>query len=218
MKLLIFDTETTGLPKQRFEDANKKPNNWPHIVSISWVVLESETNKIVSQRSYIIKPQWVIPNESIAIHKITNEIAHRDGVPLRNAIVEFLAEPYDKMIAHNIEFDINVIENAVVWDLKMGEKWLPKSLDCTMIISQRYCKLPGKFGSIHKLPKLKELYEFIFKRQPAEDKLHGSLYDTLILVECIQNCEWLRNELGLTKPNIYRPNGLSNTTLSINFT
>jgi DNA polymerase-3 subunit alpha len=211
MRLLIFDTETTGLPKSR-DEAYKKPDNWPHIVSISWVILDSLTNKITTQKSYIIKPEnWIIPDESIAIHRITNEIAFKEGVSLKHAIDEFLAESCDKIVAHNIKFDINVIENAIVWDLKMSPRYIPKSMDCTMIISQKYCKTKN-----HKFPRLKEMYEFIFKRQPCEDKLHGSLYDTLILTECIQKCDWLRNELGLLKSPIYRTNGISTSTLSFN--
>jgi len=218
MKLLIFDTETTGLPKTR-TDAREKPNNWPHIVSISWVILDSTTNKIVKEKSYIIRSDnWIIPDDSIAIHKITNEIAKRDGVPLNVAIDEFLAEEYDKIVSHNLNFDLNVIENAIVWDLGRGGEFVPKSLDCTMIIAQKYCRLPGKKSNIHKFPKLKEMYEFIFKKQPREDQLHGSMYDTLILTECIQKCDWLRNELGLLKQTIHRRNGVPNSTLSINFT
>ena len=68
MKLLIFDTETTGLPKNR-QPAERGPDNWPHIVSISWIVLDTDTNKEVKRRSYIIQPNgWHIPEESVRIH------------------------------------------------------------------------------------------------------------------------------------------------------
>jgi DNA polymerase III epsilon subunit-like protein len=216
MKVLIFDTETTGLPKTR-EQAYQKPDNWPHLVSISWVILDSDTNIILTQKSYIVKPLWRIPDDSIAIHKITNEIAHNKGVPLHDVIEDFLSETYDKLVSHNINFDMNVLENAIVWDLGRGGRFIPKSVDCTMIIAQKYCRLPGKKSNIHKFPKLKEMYEFIFKKQPCEDQLHGSLYDTLILTECIQKCDWLRNELGFLKQTIHRRNGVPNSTLSINF-
>jgi DNA polymerase-3 subunit alpha len=216
MKLLIFDTETTGLPKSR-DDAYKNPDNWPHIVSISWVVLDTDTNKLISQKSYIVKPEWIIPYDSIVIHKITNEMAHQQGVPLKYVIDQFLAEEHDKIVSHNINFDLNVLEHAMVWDLGIGRRYMPKRLDCTMIISQKYCRLPGKKSNIHKFPKLKEMYEFIFKRQPSEEKLHGSLYDTLILAECIQNCDWLRNELGIVSDDKYKTDGVHSKTLSIKF-
>ena len=68
MKLLIFDTETTGLPKSR-KPSKEESNNWPHLVSISWIILDSETNQIEKERSYIVQPKgWIIPEESVRIH------------------------------------------------------------------------------------------------------------------------------------------------------
>jgi len=68
MRLIIFDTETTGLPKTR-DSAFKGPDNWPHLVSISWVILDTDENTIQKQRDYIIYPDsWVIPQESTKIH------------------------------------------------------------------------------------------------------------------------------------------------------
>jgi DNA polymerase III epsilon subunit-like protein len=75
---LIFDTETTGLPKARLP-SSRGPNNWPHIVSISWVILDAHTNKVVDIRSFVIKPRnWTIPEDSIKIHGITQEKAEKE--------------------------------------------------------------------------------------------------------------------------------------------
>lgn len=211
MKLLIFDTETTGLPKSRTA-ATENPNNWPHIVSISWVILDD--NKIIKQREYIVKPEkWVIPDESIAIHGITNEVAVAKGHPLQTVMSEFLAEQYDTIVAHNMDFDYNVIVNAIKWDLGFDFKGFTVPMKCTMQLSKNQCKLPGKFS--YKVPKLKELYEFIFKQKPNESKLHGSLYDTLILAECIQHCGWLQAALGLPVSSPTLGNGIH--TLNFNF-
>lgn len=211
MKLLIFDTETTGLPKSRTA-AIEKPDNWPHIVSISWIILNN--NKIVKQREYIVKPNnWTIPDDSIKIHGITNEIANTNGYPLSTVMLEFLEEECDIIVAHNIHFDYNVIINAIKWDLGIDFNGLTIPLMCTMQLSKAHCKIPGKFG--YKLPKLKELYEFIFKRKPNETKLHGSLYDTIILAECIQHCDWLQVALGLPVSNPTTGNGIR--TLNFNF-
>ena len=48
-----------------------------------------------------------------------------------------------------------------------------------------------------KAPKLSELYEYVFKRQPIPSSLHDSLYDTLILTEIIRNCHELRSKMNL---------------------
>ena len=120
MKLLVFDTETTGLPKSR-APATDKPDNWPHLVSISWVILQN--NLIIKQRNYIIKPEnWVIPDDSIRIHGITNELAHTRGHSLLKVMTEFMGENCDVIVAHNMDFDYNVIMNDIKWDLEFDFK------------------------------------------------------------------------------------------------
>jgi DNA polymerase III epsilon subunit-like protein len=211
MKALIFDTETTGLPKSR-SPATDGPNNWPHIVSISWVILDD--NKITKQREYIVKPDnWVIPEDSIKIHGITNEIANAKGQPLQTVMMEFLGEHCDVIIAHNMNFDYNVIMNAIKWDLEFDFNGFNVPIRCSMVASKSECKLPGRFG--YKVPKLKELYEFIFKKSPNDSKLHGSLYDALILTECIQHCSWLQAALSLPVSDPTSGNGIR--TLNFNF-
>jgi DNA polymerase III epsilon subunit-like protein len=214
MKLLVFDTETTGLPKSR-TPATDQPNNWPHLVSISWVILDN--NIITKQRNYIIKPEnWIIPDDSIEIHGITNELAHTKGHSLVNVMSEFMEEKCDIIVAHNIDFDYNVITNAIKWDLKFDFKGFNTPMKCTMQLSRDHCKIPSKFG--YKVPKLKELYEFIFKRKPNEKQLHSSLYDTIILTECIQHCNWLQAALGLPVSNTNLDNGIHKSrTITFNF-
>lgn len=196
MKLLIFDTETTGLPKSRLP-AVRQSNNWPHIVSISWVILDSETNKIEKKQNFIVKPiMWKIPEESIKVHGITNESAMHNGYELYYVIGQFLREEYDGLVAHNLEFDLNVLYNAILWDLDLQLKPFDKRMYCTMELSRNICNLPGKFYS-PKNPKLSELYEYVFKRPPNQDSLHNSMYDVYILTDIICECEPLRLKMNL---------------------
>jgi DNA polymerase III epsilon subunit-like protein len=212
MRMLIFDTETTGLPKSR-QPSSKGPNNWPHIVSISWVILNSDTNKVEKERSYIITPSnWVIPEESIRIHGITQEKAQTQGSDLAKVMGEFLAENYDVLVAHNLEFDYNVIHNAVQWDLEIPFGSLYKKMVCTMELSRDICKLKTMYGR-YKSPKLSELYEHVFKKSPKKESLHTSIYDVLILTEIIQSCDELRlkmnlptNTLPVTTQNVNQAN------------
>ena len=196
MKLLIFDTETTGLPRSRVPSLIE-PNNWPHIVSISWVIFDATTNTIEKQRSYIIKPlNWQIPEDSIKIHGITQQKAVQEGSDLAKVIGEFLAEHYDILVAHNFEFDYNVLHNAIQWDLELPFRSLNKKFMCTMELSRTICKLKTNFGN-YKSPKLSELYEYTFKRSPEKQSLHNSMYDVLILTEIIQHCDELRLKMNL---------------------
>uniref|UniRef100_A0A6C0JNV8 Exonuclease domain-containing protein n=1 Tax=viral metagenome TaxID=1070528 RepID=A0A6C0JNV8_9ZZZZ len=200
MKLLIFDTETTGLPKSR-KSANEGPNNWPHIVSISWVIFNTDTSVIEKQESHIIKPgEWIIPIESTEIHGITNDYATIHGDSLLDVMVKFQNETYDCIVAHNMEFDMNVIVNAIRWDLKKVIRVFPKTV-CTMNLSRNICKLPGNYGNF-KSPKLKELYFCAFGKMPDETRLHGSLYDVLILTDIIKHYLPLRYAMGLVASNV----------------
>jgi len=210
MKLLIFDTETTGLPLSR-KPAIEGPNNWPHLVSIAWVIVEN--NVITSQHSYMIKPNgWVIPEDSIRIHGITNYLANAQGSQLDEIMKLFLQQDYDLLVAHNAEFDKNVIINAIMWDLNMPFPGFKGPIKCTMNLSKPVCRMPGRFG--FKPPKLSELYYHIFKRHPNKTLLHSALYDVTALTECIQHCEWLRH---LVAPPVVKGNGYSPKELSINF-
>lgn len=194
MRLLIFDTETTGLPRIRIP-ASKEPNNWPHIVSISWVILDNDI--IVKQKSFIVKPlNWTIPEDSIRIHGITQQRAMSEGEDLAKVMGEFLAEGYDRLVAHNIDFDYNVLYNAIHWDLELPFGSLYTKMICTMELSRDICKLRTNYGK-YKSPKLSELYEYAFKRSPNKESLHSSMYDVLILTEVIQHCDELRSKMNL---------------------
>jgi DNA polymerase-3 subunit alpha len=194
MRLVVFDTETTGLPKTK-DPANRGPNNWPHLVSIAWTVMQDD--EIVKQVYRVIIPDgWDIPIESTKIHGITPEFAKREGVPLSDAMSEFLSETADCWIAHNVEFDKNVIMNAMLWDLKLPFNGLTKTF-CTMSASRGICKIPFLTGTGFKSPKLSELYNFILKKEPTSASLHNSLYDTQLLVEIIKHSTALRVMIGL---------------------
>lgn len=210
MRLLIFDTETTGLPKSR-QPSSKGPNNWPHIVSISWVILNADTNTVEKEQSYIVKPLgWIIPEDSIKIHGITNEKANAQGTDLAKIMGEFLAETYDMLVAHNLEFDFNVLHNAIQWDLELPFSSLYRKMCCTMELSRDICKIRTTFGS-YKSPKLSELYEYVFKKSPNKESLHTSIYDVLILTEIVQHSDELRSKMNLPTKDSYVPTKNANS-------
>ena len=203
MRILLFDTETTGLPKSR-EPATAGPNNWPHLVSIAWIIIENE--QIVKKEYYLIKPQWVIPEDASKIHGITQEKAEAEGFPLSDIITKFLSEQHDILIAHNLSFDLNVLVNAVLWDLGKPYPNFGKTF-CTMEASRIICKMPfGNGRSGYKSPKLSELHQFITRRPTDTTSLHNALYDTTLLADIVLKSTVLRSMIGL--PVV--PNKLTN--------
>ena len=214
MKLLIFDTETTGLPRHFNVPPESHAHNWPHIVDIAWIVLDSDTNKIIERKSYIIRPNnWVIPEDSTAIHGIRQSFAESYGAPLGDVIKEFFETECDMYVAHNSKFDENVVMNAVYWDMGGASYRFNKPIRCTMALSRSMCKLPfpnGGFG--YKSPKLSELYEHVFREKPNQSRLHGAAYDTQILTKIITTYEPIRSELGLGARNVQKYNANTGIT------
>ena len=112
MKLLIFDVETTGLIKGRNVNV-EQTDKYPYIVQFSWIMYDTDTKKL-DFRDYIVKlPDNVkIPQESINIHGITNEIMLENGKDIKKILRDFTNSIYrsDVLIAHNLNFDKNVIQ------------------------------------------------------------------------------------------------------------
>ena len=113
MKILVFDTETTGLPKT-CEISYEKISLWPHIVQFSYMIYDTDTFEVVKLSDHIIKlvDNMKINEESIKIHGITDEISQKKGVYFEE-IVKELAEDFqgaDCLVAHNISFDFNALK------------------------------------------------------------------------------------------------------------
>lgn len=187
MRALFFDTETTGLPKERNVSATENPKNWPDPVSISWAL--TEESKIVRAKSYLIQPKgWRIPQDSIKIHGITQQMAEADGTDLQHVLNEFIRDLHqaDIVVAHNLEFDKNVLIAAILQHANkdVALKW-PEHEFCTCESARGICKLPTykpTFSGAYKAPKLTELYTHAFKAAPPESILHTSLGDVLVLI------------------------------------
>ena len=112
MRILVFDTETTGLPKKRNQPLTDT-KNWPYIVQISWVVYDVMESSIKTINDNIIKlPENVtVPEESTKIHGITNDMMLERGENIKKILKMFLMDcaNCDLIVAHNIQFDENVI-------------------------------------------------------------------------------------------------------------
>ena len=216
MKLLIFDTETTGLPKSR-EPASKGPDNWPHLVSIAWTVIDTTNYSTITSESYIVKPQWIIPEDSIKIHGITQARAEAEGIPLSVIIEKFSSVEHDKMVAHNMNFDYNVLVNAILWDLKI--RVLPdfKPKFCTMEAMKNIMNLQYANGRGIKPPKLTELYTYVVKKPFDSSMTHSAQYDTMLLVEIIKASETIQALMGLTAKDDIQTNATkkARTTLIV---
>ena len=117
--ILVFDTETTGLPEEiRFTDSSSL-ERWPRIIQLSYILynpVKMEIVPVTSSQQYgddIIKLEGlnkgdVIPAESI--HGITAEKS-LTGISIKDAIDNFINafNRATSLVAHNIQYDVNVV-------------------------------------------------------------------------------------------------------------
>jgi DNA polymerase III epsilon subunit-like protein len=189
---LFFDTETTGLPKNQEVDALKEKGNWPDLVSISWGLYKGYD--CVKRASYIIRPDdWTIPEDSVRFHGITTEDALEKGVPLGEVLFEMRDDIKlsNRIVAHNMAFDKNVLFNAFAWRLgKDARKFWPTGADadfCSLQKSKYELKLPGKFPKSrdpYKFPGLDELYRATFE-EDAPIGAHNAERDVRVLEKIV---------------------------------
>lgn len=188
--ILVFDTETTGLiPKS-------KDSPIPYITQLSFIVYDTQDNQIRSMfDSYIQLPKGIeIPQIVTDLTGITNEKCDT-GIPIEQAISIFYHTMIlcDCIIAHNIDFDIQMINIEVernigtlrfcsnIQNMFTGNR----NLDCTMRMSTEACSLyrtTERNRTYKKFPKLAETYFHLFQKVP--ENLHNSMVDALVCLRC----------------------------------
>ena len=107
---LVFDTETTGLPK--IENAPLTDfDNWPRMVQLAWQI-HDEKGRFVENHNYLVQPDgFVIPIDAKMVHGISTEHAMKYGKPLNEVLDLFMisAAKAKYLVGHNINFDLNVL-------------------------------------------------------------------------------------------------------------
>ncbi len=189
MKILFFDTETTGTIPKGTVDPITQTRNYPRVVQLSWKVGDKEGD-------FIIRPDgFTIPDEAAAVHGITTDRALVEGVPYKTAFLQFFADvkDADTICAHNATFDISVIiaEYVRMSNQNRAEKFSfffkSKPLIDTMIKTVDYVGARFRDGKPGKFPRLEELYAKLFNGEsfPA----HNSMEDVRALAKCFFECK-----------------------------
>ena len=180
---LIFDTETTGLPK-RWKAPITDTDNWPRCIQIAWQLHDALGNCIESQ-DYLIQPEgFNIPYDAEKIHGISTALAEEQGVPLLEVLEKFndVLNKTKFVVGQNVGFDLNIMGAEFVRaDMANQLQELPILDTCTEHTA-RLCKIPGGRGGKFKLPTLTELHEFLFNTPFAE--AHNATADVEATTRC----------------------------------
>jgi DNA polymerase III subunit epsilon len=177
---LLFDTETTGLPKN-WKAPVTDLRNWPRLVQIAWLFYDEKGNQSAF-KNYIIKPEGInIPPEVTRIHGISNEMALVEGSNLNLVLSEFktFIDQAEFLVAHNISFDEKIV-GAEFLRCNMTNILPDKRRICTMEKTTDFCAIPGPYG--YKWPRLSELHHKLF--QSDYEEKHNAAADILATAKC----------------------------------
>ena len=180
---IIFDTETTGLPRN-WQAPITDTDNWPRAVQIAWQ-LHDDMGVLLEQKDYLIKPEgYDIPYDAERIHGISTALAEEQGDDLEMVLKEFnIALTKAKfVVGQNVGLDVNIL----------GCEFIRKGLDSPMAsmsvldtcteVTATMCQLPGgRFGKF-KLPTLTELHQHLFGEPFGE--AHNATADVEATTRC----------------------------------
>ncbi|WGK66177.1 DNA polymerase III subunit alpha [Croceiramulus getboli] len=180
---LIFDTETTGLPRD-WNAPITDSDNWPRAIQIAWQLHDGLGN-LLEHQDYLIKPEgFDIPYDAERIHGISTALAVERGAPLED-VLEHFRNALDRarfVVGQNVGFDVNIM-GAEFHRLQMDNSLqeLPVLDTCTETTAQ-LCQIPGGRGGKFKLPTLTELHEFLFDE--AFEDAHNATADVEATTRC----------------------------------
>ena len=203
-RILIFDTETTGLlPKG--DDANHI-KNYPYVTQLSYIVYDTKKQK----EEYRFN-SYINMNQSIPLSDIVKELTGvtREkldaGVDILTALTTFYKNyiTCGTIIAHNIDFDKKMLLVEIERHRETMQTHHPECLAlfntffeksrniqtyCTMNHGKGLCNImvPSKTegrAPYKKSPKLIELYKHLFDNKEVEG-LHNSMTDVLVCLQC----------------------------------
>ena len=189
---LIFDTETTGLPRN-WAAPISDTDNWPRCVQIAWQ-LHDRMGNLIEHQDYIINPEgYDIPFDAEKIHGISTELAQKEGHPLSEVLEKF-NEALRKskfIVGHNLGFDINIMSCEFYRMELVSPMGQMPILDTCTEVTASLIKLPGGRGGKFKLPTLTELHEFLFGQKFIE--AHNAIADVEATTRCF--LELIRKEI-----------------------
>lgn len=196
MRILFYDTETTGLPGGNVPGcgATHSTSGYPRPVQISWIITDELGEELKRSDRFVLPSDFNMPERAAQFNGITNEILRDKGEEEKAVLDDFLTDLFscDFEVGHNVTFDKNVILARLA---DLGRKhdyalFFNHKTVCTMRGSYVWCGL-------RKSPKLMELHKMLFGKE--FDGAHDAMADVTATKDCY--FEMLRHGI-MTYPRI----------------
>ena len=197
MKIIVFDTETTGLVLDKSVTVFQT-ELWPHILQLSYIVYDTEKQQVVAYSDELLKvdaDKVIISPENQAIHGISMADCQSRGISIKEALTAFNTHLTDcaMFVGHNVAFDkhmvmVECIRHGLMHRFKNHATGKARLEYCTMRKGTAFCAMPlpprpdGSAATYYKFPKLVELYQRCFQETPGG--LHNAMVDVLACLRC----------------------------------
>jgi DNA polymerase III epsilon subunit-like protein len=171
MRAIIFDTETNGF-KRSYAKGPKLTDKQGRVIQLAWEVFNLDTMELEKEVVHLIKPDgWLITNVRYFMNQGQTEErallsagfwikngfdtykSKREGLDMPDVLREFVADinAGDLLVAHNLQFDKDVLSNEMIRYGIRADKKLPTFCTCNDV------KQIGKM-------KLSALYQYLFNK------------------------------------------------------
>ncbi len=173
MRILVYDTETTGFKTSDPLDHVSQP----HCVQLCAKIFDIRSMTIEETFNCYSKPiGWRIGRGATAVHGITNEFASKNGIYEGDVLEAFndMESRVDVTTAFKIAYDDHIV-SVLRARYSKGVNYVPSARFCLMEVVKPICKVPptarmraaGRFG--YKTPNLSEAYKIF-----TGEKLSGA--------------------------------------------
>lgn len=181
MKILFYDTETTGLPGHDVQGCGytHSLNGQPRPIQIGWIVTDETGNILKTRNRFILPKDFSVPERVSLFNGITTDYLKESGEDEKIVLDDFLNDVFtsDFEVGHNVLFDKNVILARLA---DLGRK-----RDYAMFFNHKaVCTMKGSYAwcGLHKSPKLMELHKMLFCRE--FDNAHDAMADITATKDC----------------------------------
>lgn len=193
----VADTETSGL----FDYAKPADaDGQPRLASLGLITLGRGLS-IKSEREWLIKPDgWEMNPEASAINGLTMERLNDEGVPVREALDEYvkLVDEGRVIVGFNTPYDLKVMRGELR-RASMEDRYKETYSVCIMRAATGYVKIPRANGKGYKFPKLAEACAHF---KITNHKEHSALSDAHATTLMFRFLMQLNAKLDPEKPKI----------------
>jgi DNA polymerase III epsilon subunit-like protein len=214
-RLVILDTETTGLPRyagfaRHYPPHAQEMYDGARLIEMAAVMFDGN-GKELSREQIIVRPEgpFYIDPAALLIHGITHERVVKEGCHTYAALERLycmlkMSGSVDgcTIVGHNISFDWHIIvaEAYRVCHWPLVHTMYTTPTFCTMLSNTKRCGLL-RWNGERKWPKLSELYSYMFPDEELS-AAHTAMGDVLGTARCFFESLRLNSQRKNTKLKI----------------